>query len=295
MPFNSVNDYADYRNEGAWWQSTYLRTTAPAVGVTNRWLDLSVGSGHPVYNAYGGTPATATPLINNTNLAVYTGPQPTANQTKHLHTISVDTSSTVAFPATFLLCDYLMHYPFVDLSDTAEQTMDNTSTLPRSTTGEGVMCFVVVQAPTTGAGINGTCTINYTNSAGVSGRSTTVALIGSAVIGALLNAGDNNTSVITTQCSPFIPLAVGDKGIRSIQSITMGSGIGGLAAFVLCDPVASIPLLTNITQTEKTFFSRTGRAPRIQNGAYLHFLMCNGGTNGPSPAVFRSSLTFVWG
>jgi hypothetical protein len=294
MPFNSVADYADYRDEGAWQQSSYLRTSTPAVGVTGRWVDISVGAGQPVYNAYAGTPLAAEPLTNfNGNRAVYTGPLPGAGKTKHLHTLTVDTTTSIT--GTFALCDYLLYYPFIDTDSTDVQTLNNTQTLPRYTDGDGVQCFVVVQAPTNGAGFNGLCTVEYTNSAGVTGRTTTFALIGSAVVGAIINAGSNAAVATTTQCSPFIPLAQGDKGIRSIQSVTMTDPIGGLVSFVLCYSVASIPLFSNVAQTEKTFFSRTGRAPKIEDGAFLHFILTNSGSNGPALGVFRSSLVFVWG
>lgn len=292
MPFKNINEYADYRSEGAWHQSSYLRTTVPAAGAVSRWVDVSVGAGHPTYNAYGGTPLTATPLINNGNQAVYTGPQPATGKTKHLHSLTVDTTSASA-PATFILSDYVLHYPFVDLDDTSEQTFDNTQTLPRYTDGEGLGCTIVCLAPTNGININGLCTMNYTNSQGVS-KSTTFSILGSTAVGAVMCSGNDATGATSSQASPFIPLAIGDGGIRSIQSITMGAGIGGLATFVICNPLATIPLFTNITQTEKVFFSRTGRAPQIENGAFLHFLGCvNSAT--VTFATFRSSLTFVWG
>lgn len=295
MPFNNIADYADYRSEGAWWQSSYFRTTTPVVGVTGRWLDLSVGAGQPVYNAYGGTPKTATPLNNYTNQGAYTGQVPAAGQTKHLHSITVDTTST-SVPSTFVLCDYLMHYPLIDMDDVSEQTMDNTLSLPRYTDGDGVQCFVSVQAPMNGLNINGTCTVKYTNSAGVSNRTTSFSILGSTAIGSIANCGnDIGATAVTTHASPFIPLADNDKGIRSIESITMSAGLGGLCTFVLCYSLGSVPLVTNVTQTEKTFFSRTGRAPRIYDGAFLHFIANNGVANGPTMALFRSSLTFVWG
>jgi hypothetical protein len=295
MPFRNVSEYADYRSTGAWHQAAYLRTTAPASGVTGRWVDVSVGAGHPVYNAYAGTPLTAQALINNnSNRAVYTGPNPGPGETKHLHSLTVDTTtSSGGPPQTYVLCDYLLYYPFIDTDTTDIQTLDNTVTIPRYTTGEGVQCFVVIQAPTTATNFNGLCTVTYTNSDGVSGRTTTFAIIGSDRVGILVNAGNNSASVATqAQCSPFIPLAPGDKGIRSIQSVQMDSGIGGLVAFVLCYSVASIPLFNIFAQTEKTFFSRTGRAPKIEQGAFLHFIACAGSA---SVAIFRSSLTFVWG
>lgn len=292
MPFTSVADYADYRDEGAWHQSTYFKNVTPAIGVAGRWLDLSSSTGHPTINFYASSPLTAAPFINNTNKAVYTGPAPGAGKTKHLHTLTVDT--TAAILGTFVLADYLLFYPFIDTDSTDVQVMDNTLTLPRYTTGEGVQCFVVSQGGLT-AGLNAQCTIEYTNSDGVPGRTVTFAIIGSPVTGAIVCAGSNATAATTTQCSPFIPLAAGDKGIRSIQNIAMSSAIGGVCAFVLAYSVASIPLFNNLAQTEKTFFSRTGRAPQIYDGAFLQFLITNSGASGLALGTFRSSLTFVWG
>lgn len=293
MPFQSINDYADYRTEGAWHQTSYLKTTGPIVGVASRWIDLSVGAGHPTYNAYGGTPLTSTALVNTTNQAVYTGPDPAAGQTKHLHSLTVDTTSA-SVPATFILADYILHYPFVDLDDTSEQLFTNNEALPRYTDGEGLMCFVVCLSPTSALNTNAVCTMKYTNSLGVSNRTTTFAILGSTAIGSLMCCGNSTIGAVSTQASPFVPLAQGDTGIRSIESITMSAGIGGLASFVICNPISTIPLFTTLTQTEKTFFSRTGRAPQIENGSFLHFLGCVNSTS-VSFATFRASLTFVWG
>jgi hypothetical protein len=295
MPFNNVADYADYRSEGAWQQSHYFKTGNPATGVAGRWLDLSMGAGHPVVNFYAAAPLTATALTNvNGNKGVYTGPNPGTGKTKHLHTLTIDTSAA-AVPSSYILADYLMYYPFIDTDSSDLQVMDNTATLPRYTTGEGVQCFVVSQGGMLGANFNSLCTMEYTNSDGVTGRTTTFALIGTPVTGVLACAGSNATAATTTQCSPFVPLVTGDKGIRSIQSVTVTTPIGGVCAFVLCYSLASIPQFTNVTQVEKTFFSRTGRAPMIYDGAFLHFLMTNSGTGGVAPGVLRSSLTFVWG
>jgi hypothetical protein len=75
----------------------------------------------------------------------------------------------------------------------------------------------------------------------------------------------------------------------------MGVGVGGICSFVLAFSVASIPIFNNLAQTEKTFFSRTGRAPQIYDGAFLQFLITNSGSGGLALGTFRSSLTFVWG
>jgi hypothetical protein len=92
-----------------------------------------------------------------------------------------------------VLCDYLLFYPFVDESVTDEQIMDNTATLPRYTDGDGVQMMAVVVAAQVGGG---TFTVNYTNSDGVSGRTSkpmTLSTTGT-VNGVILSTGR------TTQC-----------------------------------------------------------------------------------------------
>jgi len=292
MAFDNINQYADTFDLGYVQQSSYLRTTTPISGVAGRKIDLSVGPGQPSYNAYTGISLAATPLTNiNANQGIYTGPATLEGQSKFLHTLTLDTTGNIS--GTYLLCDYLMYYPFVDLESTEIQTFNNTQTLPRYTTGQGVQCFVVTQTPTNGLNVNNLCTMTYTNSEGVTGRTTTFSMLGAPTLGVLLNAGNNSVSATSAQNSFFVPLANGDRGIRSIQSVIFDNPIGGFAVFVLCYSIANITQFNNLTQTERTFFSRTGRAPEIQNGAFLNFIASTSAT--AALGVVRSSLIFVWG
>lgn len=59
-------------------------------------------------------------------------------------------SSATGLPMSFILCDYLLYYPFVDTGTNDEQFMTNSVTLPRYTDGKGVQMMAVSVASNSG-------------------------------------------------------------------------------------------------------------------------------------------------
>lgn len=82
--------------------------------------------------------------------------------------------------------------------------------------GEGCSIALLFTAAATNAAVIANTTISYTNSDGVAGRTATL----TAVTGSQIPA----TPVIGTLI--WFNLAAGDKGVRSIQSITLGTSLG---------------------------------------------------------------------
>lgn len=322
MPFNSINDYISKYEQGNWWQSHYIRElNGPIVLSTllGRWIDYSAeGTGTP--NLFmGGNSLAANPVINNPENpnGLYTGPVPAAGQTKHLHSMQMlpGALGTTYFPMSFILCDYLMYYPNIQLSSSSKavQFFDNTQSLPRYTDGEGVMAFLVIQNIPGTQGGSGAFAIGYTDSAGnensipadTGNDSSRVELVS---FGAQLSYSKHifsgstrfaDTSTNPGNCTPFIPLNTGSRGIRRINSFkTYSNYPGGTAAIVLCKPIACISLLSASTgvnalaATEKLF---KANPPKIEEGACLHFLGTYLGSGSGNVADFRCNLTFVWG
>ena len=281
--FNGVLPLAQaVATNGQEWQSFFFKTV-PAL--TARWVDGSVGAGIPIYNAYVGSQLEATPLTGTGNSGIYCGPAPASGQQKYLHVMqAVSTAANV--PSMMVLSDYLMFYPLIDGDNTDPQVLTNTQTLPRYTSGEGVKCMIVVQVPMTQSG---TMTVSYTNSAGVAGRTSTFGLINTSVIGALCNTA---SSVVTAGSeTPFIPLQGGDTGIRSIESVTVSGAPGGFYNAVLVKPITSLQLRDINVAAEKVMFSMSGTCPEIQTGAYLQWIINNGGA---SAGTLRGFLQFAW-
>jgi hypothetical protein len=287
MGFNNVAALATSQaTSGKVWDSFVFKSSLPAVAAAGVWADGSIGAGIPIYNAYLGAALEFTPLTGSANRSIYTGP--TISDSKYVATAQIGTSAAGA-PLVALFADYVGFYPLVDTDDTAPQTMDNTQSLPRYSSGEGVQAFCVVQVPQT-ASATSTVTLSYTNSAGVSGRTSTFGLFGAANIGSLCNIA--NTSGVASALTPFIPLQSGDKGIRSIESVSVSTSIGGFINVVLCKPIFTLQLLEQNTVAEKVFFKESGTLPEVQPGAFLQFLTLRGSATTPIP--FRAALTFAW-
>jgi hypothetical protein len=286
MSIEGIRQLADALDGGANWISFFSKTSGPAsFGV--RWADLSMGAGQPKYNAYVGGQAEATRRFGAGNDGIYLGPTPLPGQEKRLTTAQIQTTSTTLTPAALLLADTVLFYPLIDGDDTELQALDNPVTLPRYTTGAGLRMFAVCTTPMTADAV---VSVSYTNNRGVAGRLSVCRLAASTVVGCIVSAVDSSTGA--TRVGPWLPLADGDAGVRSIQSVQMQTASGGFFAIVLVRPLVSLALPESTTPAE-TDFRNWGKAPRVFDGAYLNFIYA-AGLNGTA-VPFRGFLEFAWG
>jgi hypothetical protein len=168
----------------------------------------------------------------------------------------------------YILCDYLLYYPFVDTGTNDEQLMINSSALPRFTDGKGVQMMAVSVAAN--AGSLPTFVVNYTNSDGTPGR-----LSKAQVLNAATANGSIITSSIGTSVSAglFVGLQDGDLGVRSVESITFTSGVDvGLFALVLVKPLMTGVLLEQTAPSEAVPISNQAQIPKIYDDAFLGLL-----------------------
>lgn len=288
MGFRGVRPFAQALNEnGRNWTSFFYKSVTPTT-VVGRFYDMSVGVGIPVVNAYAGAQTTATQFVGSGNQGIYTGPALSAGQQKYVHRFSIGSTGALA-PATFYLCDYLMFYPFIDMDNTDPQTMTNTVTIPRYTDGKGVRAFLVVTTPMNASGF---VTINYTNNAGISGRTTQTGVFFSATTGTIVNTAQRD---IQTQgaASPWIPLQGADDGIRSVESVTCSTSMGGYCAIVLVKPLLMQLVRETNTQSEKEVFRELGYPIEVKTGAYLNMLHYSG--LAVTAPVLRGYVEYAWG
>ena len=100
-----------------------------------------------------------------------------------------------------------------------------------TTNGEGCMIGLLVTTANTNAAAVANTTISYTNSDGVAGRTATLSPIAGSQIPA--------SPVIGTIV--WFNLAAGDKGVRSIQSITLGTSLAaGAVSLMIARNIAMI-------------------------------------------------------
>jgi hypothetical protein len=280
--FRNVREYGDAFIDGKVHTCTFRKVPSQAT-VAGWWVDLSMAAGNPKPNFYAAEPLVAAQLDDFAGIFHGDAKDPAR---KVLSDLALCTP-TAGLVGQYKLLDYLLYYPFVDLDSTDEQTMDNTVTLPRYATGEGVEAMLVCVAPTTGSG---TFTYNYIDSDGNPQTSPTVSC-------SIASAGIS--SLVTSQPATadggriFLPQASGSKGIRSITSVTGIVPNGGLAALVLVKPLASAVIREVSVTSEISYLSmRFPGPPQIVDGAYLNLVMnC-------ASSVAAGTLTgfarFVW-
>lgn len=126
---------------------------------------------------------------------------------------------------SFFLVDRIWQNSGIVVTTTTAQTVNSVTfgarDLNGSSNGEGVFVGLEVRTATTNAGAITNMSMSYTNQAGTAGRTATVI-----------------SFPATAAAGTFVPfvLAAGDTGVRSIQSITLGTslvtGAVHLVAFV---------------------------------------------------------------
>ena len=173
------------------------------------------------------TPTTSVALDKNSLQSMGTIP---AVSTGRLTMLGARISTSTLSAASMIVVDLLNVNGGLNATLTTAQTTNlPTAALTRYTSGEGVMAGIVVYTiiGTTAT----TITISYTNSSGVSGRTSTATTFGGSFyreVGFLIP----------------IPLQAGDTGIRSIESVTLAATTGTVGNFGVClfKPLSMISL-----------------------------------------------------
>jgi len=169
------------------------------------------------------------------------------------------------------------------------QTLTGTPTL-RYTNGVGVRAALVI---TTTAGATAhNLSMTYTNSASVGSRTMpfTVSCTASAITPHITHSG-----TAANNYGPFLPLASGDVGIESVQSVQLSaSSLAGTAALVLYKPILTIPLVALGVATERDLLNQIPSLPQIKDGACLTWLYFTGASTAAN-TNFYGALEVGWG
>ena len=271
------------------WQKSTFATTAHTAGM---WYSLFRGGGNPPADAILGT---------GTNLAFQALTDATTNATgiqhggavggfKVLLNAAAQTAAATTAPCVLMLVDLLGFYPVTSVTTTGAQTLNNTVTLPRYTNGAGVQAFIT---PSTVMGAaTPSLSIGYTNSAGTASRATPATLpIGNtaAAVTSIVYSGTG-----AGKFGPFMPLAAGDAGIRSVQTVTISTSyVSGVLNLVLCKPLLTLPITTLGVTAERDLVNQFASMPKVYDGACLAWLMLAGAAT-PVASPISGHLEFGW-
>ena len=267
MGFSSMDDFiSEVTVNNKFCRTDFYKITS-VVATAGRAYDLSLANGNPIQNLYAGTNLAFTALSESDGKGIYTGGN-VSTDTKHLTNIGAVSSVATAVPSFLEFVDVLGYYPLTTTTVTTAQTLNNTVTLPRYTDGAGVRAYIVAVG-TMGAGTPN-ITMTYTNQAGVAGRTmpVTVSAVATAVQSHIVHSDPSANKYF-----PFLPLASGDTGIRSIQSVTLSATMtSGSLAIVLCKPLATLPLTTAGVMAERNLMTQLPALPRLYDGCNLNML-----------------------
>ncbi len=243
-----------------------------------------------------GTLSSSAQIITETNSqgSLYHGGA-VSTDTKHLINMGAVSAVATAVPGVLYLVDLLLVYPYLDAASSSLQTLYNNNTLPRYTDGKGVRAFAIAQ---TALGANAhNISITYTR-ATTGGTDTgrvlpvTVAGTASAIAGHITHSG-----VAVNNYGPFLPLADGDLGVKSVQDWKLSAATATANtyhALVLCKPLAALPITTASVMAERDLLNQLPSLPRIYDGAKLAWLYFAGGATAAS-TNFYGYLDVAWG
>jgi len=293
MGFTSIDDMVAEITAGKFNRADWNKITGAAAYTAGRWYDMSALGGTPIANAWAGTSLTWTTCTettgNGTQIFGIPNGGNVSTDTKHLLNAAAITAVATGVPAQLMLVDMQGYYPGINMNVATSQTLLGTPTL-RYTNGVGIRAALVV-VTTTGVTAHN-ISMTYTNSAGTGSRTLPVTVAGtaSAITPHITHAG-----TAANNYGPFLPLASGDVGIQSVQSIQLSAASGaGTAALVLYKPLMTIPLTTATVASERDFVNQIPSLPQIKDGACLTWLLFTGAAVAAS-TNFYGSLEMGWG
>lgn len=181
-----------------------------------------------------------------------------------------------------LFFDVLWVNTGLSITTTTAQSI-TTPTLPArdingTTNGEGCMIAILCTAAVGLAATASNATVSYTNSAGTSGRTATL----TGIVGSQAPA----TPVVGTII--WFNLAAGDKGVRSIESITLGtSWVSGTISLMICRDIATVGTTIPNVSAQKVIGSP---GIRLYNGTCLLHCVLSSAT---TATFFSGELTIA--
>lgn len=293
MAIRSYKDLVDAEENGQTFFGSFRKNLNAVTGV-NSWFDVTLSPGNPLPFYYASTPLIGAPMGQAVNGGMpHNPPVENLGYKTYLKTLNITQGGVTSISTgPMILMDYLFYYPFIDTGTTDEQFLDNTASLTRYTSGQGVSVMAVQMAGLLGSG-NPTFQFTYTNQNGELKTSPRQTCGTATLVGNLATANGGGFSGSASNY-PFLILCPEDTGIRSVQSVTFDSPDIGLLAFVLVKPIEQIALREVSSTAERTPVIDFFDLPVIADNAYLSILM-NSGLSNISNGPYIGTIQTVWG
>jgi hypothetical protein len=276
MGFANIRQWPEAEDAGQSWVTGFRKAANSVTTTAAAWTDYSFYAGSPPANFYASTPLEAAYIPSDRGIYV-PSVSPATQHLRNLKLMTASSSATSINPARqqIILIDLLMYYPFIDMDAVGEQQeMINAVEIPRYAGGQ-----VVAVAQSASSAV-GKFSFTYTNDEGVAGRVSqqnfTFVVSGGGQVAA-------SSVGYSGSYHPFCHLQAGDKGVKSIESVTFTAAGGGLMALVIVQPLLTAYVTQECRRTTTGNLESYGscsefaaminsRPARIIDGAVLNLL-----------------------
>jgi hypothetical protein len=266
MGFTSYDDLISEITAGKRLCLPYAKVASTAP-VASNWYHMWPVGGYPGAGvAYTGTALLHQRTTDLTTGALYHGGNKSTD-TKHL--IYKLLMSSAAEPKLCMLVDMVGYYPCVQSASL--QTFDNTNGPNRYVgAGEGGLQCILVNGGTTamGATASNLSALNYVDQDGNAGAMPTTPTV-PITVSTAIHTATLGARVITTVSGPFLPLATGDCGIRSLTNFTCSAANTGSMAFCMVRPLATMSFGGASVPVERDLAMQLANLERVYDGACL--------------------------
>lgn len=290
MGFTSQDDLINQITTNAKTDTVIFQKTLPSVGTAGAWTDLADGVGIPVAPTYGAADLTFTATDDTwSEGALYHGGD-VDPATKHFLSAGAVAVAAAGAP-WFLMC--VDDVGYVKLS-TTNVTTNGTKTVTmtaigtsganvdRYPNGEGLRLYMSAFGAALGANAP-TCIINYLDTGGNAGATTTFTSTASATRGSIINTG-----AAANKFNPFLALAAGDTGVSDIVSVVWAGSAhaSGTVIVHLVKPLWTIPVPATGLYSKMDFVNAIPSLRQIKDGANLRFILFQTGATTSAGTIF---------
>jgi hypothetical protein len=297
MGFTSQDDLITQLTENGKGDTVVTTKTLNAAQTAGTWTLLSGMAGYPPAATFTGSDLTYVPTDDTwSEGTIYTGGD-VDPATKHFLSAGAAVVAAAGAPWYIMAIDLVGFVPLsgTNVSTTGTKTVTMTAIGAgagkgdRYPNGQGLRLFVAVD---TIMGANApTCVINYLDTGGGAGATTTFTSTASLGVGQLLNTG-----AAANKYNPFLPLAAGDTGVSDIVSLVWSgtAHASGTVIIGLCKPLWTVPVPATGLYNKVDFVNALPSMRKIPDGANIQFLLFQTGAT-TSAGTINVDFDYAYG
>lgn len=295
MGWTSQDDLIDQLTNNGKGDTVVTTKTLSSAGTAGAWTLLAGHAGYPPAATFTGSDLVYVPTDDTwSEGTIYHGGN-VSTATKHFLSAGAACVAAAGAPWYIMAIDLVGFVPLsgTNVSTTGTKTVTMTAlgsgggTGDRYANGEGLRMFV---AADTALGANApTCIVNYLDTGGGAGATTTFTSTASMGVGQLLNTG-----AAANKYNPFLPLAAGDTGVSDIVSLVWAgtAHASGTVIIGLCKPLWTVPVPATGLYNKVDFVNALPSMPRIPDGANIQFLLFQTGATTSAGTI---NVDFMYG